>query len=219
MYQVAEVCEEETLVPLNRSPSRKASTAGDYDVDGDGESLVMVMVMVMVMNLVMVMNMVMVMVKVMVPAYLGWSTEAMTLWSIIRLCLQWFCRPHGGRGVQEQRHFWKVNWSRTKIIMIMVITKIIMINPTITILNRFWCYTSTERCPEATPDPFLPFLARTTQACTEGDDVVVWWWWCLQCYVMLAEMIMCLWCRILKPQNWSQITMTKILNSVCDANF
>ena len=37
MYQVAEVCEEETLVPLDRSPSRKASTAGDYDVDGDGD--------------------------------------------------------------------------------------------------------------------------------------------------------------------------------------
>merc|ERR1712037_931277 len=28
VYQVAEVCEEETLVPLDRSPSRKASTAG-----------------------------------------------------------------------------------------------------------------------------------------------------------------------------------------------
>ena len=56
----------------------------------------------------------------------------------------------------------------------MVITKMIMINPTITLLNRFWCYTSTERCPEATPDPFLPFLARTTQACTEGGDCDVY---------------------------------------------
>ena len=35
---------------------------------------------------------------------------------------------------------------------------------------RFWCYTSTESCPEATPDPFLPFLARTAQACTEGGQ-------------------------------------------------
>ena len=24
-------------MPLDRSPSRKASTAGDYDVDGDGD--------------------------------------------------------------------------------------------------------------------------------------------------------------------------------------
>merc|ERR1719500_277104 len=34
--------------------------------------------------------------------------------------------------------------------------------------GRFWCYTSTASCPDATPDPFLLFLARTTQACAEG---------------------------------------------------
>merc|ERR1712130_1092879 len=83
VYQVAEVCEEESLVPLDRSPSREASTAGCacngfVDHTGAGE-----------------------------------------------------CRSRDTSG-------------------------------------RFWCYTSAASCPEATPDPFLPFLAKTTRACTEG---------------------------------------------------
>ena len=104
---------------------------------------------------------------------------------------------------------------------------------TITILNRFWCYTSTESCPEATPDPFLPFLARTMQACTEGGDCDVYDVMLQNDHVInrVCDVMMKLslaratqactegndsFYRFMKPQNWSQITMTEILNRVCD---
>ena len=36
------------------------------------------------------------------------------------------------------------------------------------ICSSYWCYTDAASCPIAVPDPFLPFLARTTQACSQG---------------------------------------------------